>query len=719
MSISQYKGFALSKFQIESIEGILNDENVILSTHTGNGKTLVADFAVNQCFQNGQKVIYTAPIKALSNQKYNQFKREYGEENVGLITGDMVINQDADILVMTTEILRNMMAEDPEKVKDIKFIILDEIHYINDEERGTVWEEIIILKNPNTRIIGLSATIPNIDELCGWIKQIHQEEVRKVFYPKRIVKQKHFYFDKKLGQVSFEEVLKNYQNYMEDYGYVPYRNTHIDFVKYAQTQGILPVLYFVFSRRQCEEKAAELAEVVDLLSGEEKEKLLKLYEQYEKQYPDLDKAKTWKTLKQIGLKGVGFHHAGLLPIIKQFMEMVFENRLCKVLYATETFAVGINYPVKTVCFDSLVKFDGKGFRTLTGSEYLQMAGRAGRRGIDSFGLVFALADYRALSEGELFDPAKVKSEPIKSQFALTYNTVLNLVNRYSEEEIQKIFASSLANYQYMSNIEKHKQKLMELEKAYREQEQNIKKDTKCKLEDMDQCPIFYKHFKCGKSKRQQCEKYLKELVKSKKRIVRKQQRIEKLVENRPEIRFSKDFNKRVQLLTELSYIDENRKLLPKGIVCTKLHVQEILVTELLFNGFFHEASEDVINGVMAGIVCENPKFENVAYSFGMDLTPIYDVVEKIQLKEMELGLEPSAFFTGEICGIMQHWSAGGDFFEITDAAGMPEGDFVSLCRRTVDLLRQLKNAVADDAALQKKLKACMGKIDRDIVKLGL
>lgn len=756
MKILQYKGYDLSEFQTESIEGILNDQSVILSTHTGNGKSLVGDYAVNECFNRNLRVVYTAPIKALSNQKYNQFVKEYGEDSVGLVTGDRVINQNAPILVVTTEILRNMIHESAEKVEDIKFIILDEIHYISNEERGTVWEEVIIFKNKDARIIGLSATIPNIDEICDWISNIHQEDIKKVYYPERIVKQKHFYFDKKLIKASYDQVIKNHNHFKEIMGFVPYRNSHIDFIKYAQNVKILPVLYFVFSRSQCENKAVELSIEVDLLNEEEKDALDRMYIDFEQKYPEIMKSKSWKTLKNITYKGIGFHHAGLLPIIKQFMESVFEQKLCKVLYATETFAVGINFPVKTTCFDSLRKYDGKSFRNLLGSEYLQMAGRAGRRGIDKFGMVFVLVDYKDIENGDFLNIEEVSVEPTKSQFTLSYNTLLNLVRRYSDEEIELFFNKSLANFQYLRSLKQYENELQNLKNQY---ESNGIPNQKCKIEDYDCCPVVYKRnkeklkmyqvmlnnkkiseadkkiiqreidqlkyrvnkkcHKCPHSQKRLCEENIKEQKKKQKAISRKEKLIQREIENRPEIRFKKDFDKKYAVLKNLGYISDDRTLLIRGEICSKLHVQEVLVTELLLNGFFHDTDEDIINGVAAGIVFEDETFACEIYPFKYDLTPVFSIMEVLNKEELSHGLAISNQFLNSVCGIMYSWSSGEDMFEIVEKTKMSEGDFVSLCRRTVDLLKQIRNAVPDDRILKDKLNRCIAKIDRDIVKLGL
>jgi len=759
MDVLTYKGLVLSDFQIDAIKGVQEHKNVILSTHTGNGKTLVADFAVNQCFNAGKRVIYTAPIKALSNQKYNQFSKMYGAENVGLITGDRVINQDAGIIVATTEVLRNMMHEDRERIADIETIILDEIHYLGDKERGTVWEEIIIFKNKEARILGLSATIPNIEDLCSWIREIHDEPVEMVYYPERIVKQQHYYFDKRLGAVKYGGVMSNYLRQKRQYGGVVYKNTHLDFAEYALEQGVLPVLYFTFSRKQCEIYAKELAGRIDMLTKEERDTVRRMIRDYEASYPDIRSSSSWAPLKYTLMRGIGYHHAGLLPIVKQFMEDLFERKLCKFLYATETFAVGINYPVKTVCFDSLRKYDGESFRTLTGSEYLQMAGRAGRRGIDDFGLVYVLADYKSLENGNLPDISQLQAEPIVSKFQITYNTLVNLVSRYSDREIEEFFNKSFSNFQYDNNRKRQEradsinQSLEQLRKNLREYEP----DPDCGIEDVNSCPVVfeqnlrrYNQLKktqyyakkqkadsskidelvetleplvtsccdCDPDRQEACMSRYKKIRKIKKKIRKLERMLKSMEKSSPGHRFKVQYGKMTQVLRRLGYIGENRELLPRGIICSKIHVQEVLVTELIFDGFFHKNSDAVINGVVAGIANENNPLEE-SHKFSFDLSWIYSKLSRIGKEEMNAGLEPSGWFSNNLCGVVAAWTESDDWNDIISEAEIPEGDFVNICRRTTDLLRQIRNACSDDAYLKDKLNRCISRIDKGIVSLGL
>ena len=751
----EYKGLTLSDFQIEAIKDIQNSDNVIVSTHTGNGKTLIADYAVNLCRNEGKQVIYTAPIKALSNQKFTQFKKEFGEEMVGLITGDRVINDKAPILIMTTEILRNMLHEDPYKIDNVKYIIFDEIHYLNDVERGTVWEESIIFKPKDTKIIGLSATIPNIQELCEWIEYIHNQKVDKVFYPERIVKQKHFYFDKRLGPSSKKEIVKAYY---ADEDFSKIRTTHVDFVRFAQQRQILPMLFFIFSRRQCEGKAIELAGEFDFLNSDEKKLMDEIFKRQEAHYPILQGLNSWENIKNIVYNGICYHHAGLLPIIKEVVEELFEKRLIKVLYATETFAVGINYPVKTVCFDSLRKFDGKNFRSLKGSEYLQMSGRAGRRGIDDFGYVYSLVDYKFFDPNEMVDFSTVKSERVESQFKLTYNTILNLASRYTKEQIDEIFRKSLASYQYISTLNvKHKE--LETLKEKLQTFSDINTQNVCKHFNSDVCPIVQERLrinlrdlinlsrkrglskdqiikikreigeiqvklkgtrfkKCSKGDLRKCGSDISELSRIKTTIKKIEKVLVRLTSTSPEKRFSAEYDEKLKLLEQFGYI-KSAELLPRGETCSKIHVQELLVTEMIYEGLFHELDEDKLNAFVAGIVFEDDRSMKSNFSQHFDYSKVNEIIKNVSKKELKLRIEPSATFIESACPIMYEWSHGCSLEDIISNTDLLEGDFVALCRRVMDLFRQVKNAYSDDKSIITKINNCIAKINRDVVELGL
>ena len=450
-----YKGLVLDKFQEEAIEAIELNKSVIVSAPTGSGKTLIADYIIERDFKKGIRVVYTAPIKALSNQKYKEFCRSYGEANVGIITGDVQKNPDALILIMTTEIYRNMVLINDPALQEISYVIFDEIHFINDIERGYVWEESLIFSKPHIRVLCLSATIPNTEEFAHWIEAISNHEVAVVKHTERPVPLHVNFFDAELGITKLKKLkdvidIPSYNRVMgkrqKEKQAVP---SHVDLIR--DMQHNLPCMFFSFSRAGCEKKALELYrknlfEANSEISTFVRNKLADVN-------PDLHRLNSVKMLRQLLPFGIGFHHAGILPLLKEIVEELFEKGLIKVLYTTETFAVGVNMPAKSVCFESLRKFDGVSFRLMNSKEYFQIAGRAGRRGIDKEGFVYIMV------ERKFFDGHKVQKIiqsdvlPILSQFRLSVNTVLNLILQHSSKEIDFILCKNFHSFQkYGSNF---------------------------------------------------------------------------------------------------------------------------------------------------------------------------------------------------------------------------------------------------------------------------
>ena len=392
----KFKNFILDKFQEDSINAIEKRHSVVVSAPTGSGKTLIADYIIEKHQNDTHKIIYTAPIKALSNQKYKDFSKEYGEDKVGLMTGDIVINPTAKIVVMTTEIYRNMVISKDESIKNVAHVIFDEIHYINDIERGYVWEESIIYSPESVRFLCLSATIPNAREFSDWIQAIKNHPVDTVVASKRNVPLQHSFYDQELGITTLEKIkaaknIPNYQDVFRKKGkkrkIIFPKPNHIDLIK-ELGEDKLPCLYFSFSRKSCQMKAQELARQNLFKRNPQISQFL--HSKLSEAPSDINKLKSTKLLKETLPQGIAFHHAGLLPIAKEIVEELFGQGLIKVLYTTETFAVGINMPAKTVCFDSLRKYDGISFRYLNTKEYFQIAGRAGRRGIDKVGYVVSV-----------------------------------------------------------------------------------------------------------------------------------------------------------------------------------------------------------------------------------------------------------------------------------------------------------------------------------------
>ncbi|NQU78571.1 DEAD/DEAH box helicase [Candidatus Woesearchaeota archaeon] len=454
----EFQGFTLDRFQEESIEAVEKGNSVLVSSPTGSGKTLIADYIIDKYINMNKRVIYTAPIKALSNQKFKDFKEQYGEDKIGLITGDLVLNPEGQVLIMTTEVYRNMAIINDPVLDTVSYCIMDEIHFISDEERGYIWEESIMFSPAHIRFLFLSATIPNSDEFAAWVKKIKNHDVAVILHHKRPVPLERKFYDSELGITTLDMIgeKKNLDKY-PDYGHARrgrHRSPRIAKPDYKELvrdiKDKLPCIYFVFSRVKTQEYAVDLSRNQDFINPEERKEIIRISgEEFRKISKEVIKLKSVTDLRQCLPRGIAFHNAGMLPDIKHVVEKLFAAGLIKVLFATETFAVGINMPAKTVCFDSLRKYTGTGFRWLTSKEYFQISGRAGRRGIDKKGLSIAVIHRPSAELDKIGEFTSRDVLPLKSQFQLTYNTALNMIHRHNEEEIRQILMMNLFTFQML------------------------------------------------------------------------------------------------------------------------------------------------------------------------------------------------------------------------------------------------------------------------------
>ncbi len=426
----QYGGLTLDPFQERAIAAIGRGESVIVAAPTGAGKTLVAEYAIEQALRRGRQIVYTAPIKALSNQKFRDFSAKYPDK-IGILTGDVSINYSAPCLIMTTEIFRNTLLEDPDRLANVEFAIFDEFHYIHDIERGTVWEESIIFAPPGVRFVCLSATMPNIAELADWMREVRDAPVEVIVEESRPVPLDHALWADGYGIHS----LASLERLMDDLArgrHVP-RRPHFGSEALLDTivaECRLPVLYFCFNRRLCEARAEANARRA-LLTAEEAGRVARMFDELCERF-DVASEPSAVLMGELVRRGVAFHHAGILPTLKEVVERLFTSGLIKMLFATETFALGVNMPAQTVVLDSIEKFHGTHFGYLRAREYQQMAGRAGRRGMDTRGYVYARVD----TDEARFDAVKrvVAGPPerIESQFNLSYAAILGLYGRWGE-----------------------------------------------------------------------------------------------------------------------------------------------------------------------------------------------------------------------------------------------------------------------------------------------
>ena len=525
--IFQTYPFELSAFQKHAINAIENGKHVLITAHTGSGKTLPAAYAIQKFCKLGKKVIYTSPIKALSNQKFNEFTKKFPEISFGIITGDIKFNPEADCVIMTTEILRNNLfnkktceqgIEQPLQFEmdienELACVIFDEIHYINDKERGKIWEETIMMLPENVLIVMLSATINKSENFAKWIEDIKQQEVYLASTNKRIVPLTHYsyltlrnklterygknnnFIDTKLNQLiplkkpggffleeNFFPISKNEKFFEKNNIFVNKEFVLNNITKYLKEHNLLPAICFVFSRRKTEEFANKISlslndsRLMNIIPKECKKLLINKIPNW-KEYVKLPE---FEQLVQLLQKGIAVHHSGVIPVFKEIIEIMFERGYVKLLFATETFAVGVNMPTKTVLFTGLKKFDGNKFRFLLPHEYTQMAGRAGRRGLDKKGTVIHLNNmFQIPTCVEYKNILCGLSQTITSKFQINFNLILNLIanNKTDFDSFINLSMMKISVENEKENIIKHIQVLQE------------RHDTKIELLEFCRTPV--------------------------------------------------------------------------------------------------------------------------------------------------------------------------------------------------------------------------------------
>ncbi|CAI4047342.1 hypothetical protein N7582_004061 [Saccharomyces uvarum] len=501
--------FELDTFQKEAVYHLEQGDSVFVAAHTSAGKTVVAEYAIAMAHRNMTKTIYTSPIKALSNQKFRDFKETFNDVDIGLITGDVQINPDANCLIMTTEILRSMLYRGADLIRDVEFVIFDEVHYVNDQDRGVVWEEVIIMLPQHVKFILLSATVPNTYEFANWIGRTKQKNIYVISTPKRPVPLEINIWTKKElipvitpnsefldanfrkhkdilngdsakgappktdngrgnstakggrggtnarggrggrgnstrgGSRGAGAIGSNKRKFFTQDG--PSKKTWPELVNYLRKKELLPMVVFVFSKKRCEEYADWL-EGINFCNNKEKSQIHMFIEKsitrLKKEDRDLPQILKIRSLLE---RGIAVHHGGLLPIVKELIEILFSKGFIKVLFATETFAMGLNLPTRTVVFSSIRKHDGNGLRELTPGEFTQMAGRAGRRGLDSTGTVIVMAYNSPLSITTFKEVTMGVPTRLQSQFRLTYNMILNLLR------IEALRVEEMIKYSFSEN----------------------------------------------------------------------------------------------------------------------------------------------------------------------------------------------------------------------------------------------------------------------------
>jgi superfamily II RNA helicase len=670
--VLEWRGKRLNPFQVQAVEAIRSGHDVLVSAPTGAGKTLVAEYAIGDAVRARRRCIYTAPIKALSNQKYRDFRAD-PEFDVGLMTGDVTIHPTAQVLIMTTEILRNSIFENPEHLAEVEYVVFDEVHYMDDVERGSVWEESLIFAPPSVRFICLSATVPNVRELGEWLSEIRHRRTVVVASTKRPVPLSHHFYTARSGVFELEHLERVKKRELErgppggrhergrrgghgrTRGEAGRRARSGDpralqmapdlepLLDQLQGRDLLPALVFAFSRKDCERLALRHAgrELLDPLEHDRMQGLLdELIEVFQLEDHELP-----TDLLAMARRGIAYHHAGMLPLHKELVERLFTSGLLKLLFTTETFALGINMPARTVVFHSLRKFDGTSFDYMATRDYLQMAGRAGRQGIDREGLVISLLSPRDLVEAPLKRLILGRSEPVESRFRLSFSSLLHLVERLGRGRVSEAWEKSFNQFQHRAGTPK-------------EQEKNRR----------EQARLLDAH---------------------------------------------------LAFLEELGYV-EGDALTPRGKVAKLINGHELELTHLLFGGALENLPAEALAVALVGLVFEERRrgeptyvpakaHGNVRKEIERELTHLrfraaeHGLADRIKLPEWGLTRATMA------------WMGGAAFEELAELCEATPGDIVRHFRMTVQLTRQARRAIDPAWDLTDKLREVQEALNRDVV----
>jgi len=483
--------FELDTFQKQAIIHLENRDSVFVAAHTSAGKTVIAQYAIALSLRHMTKAIYTSPIKALSNQKFRDFREEF--PSVGLVTGDVQIKANADCLIMTTEILRSMLYNGSEVVRDLEWVIFDEVHYINDAERGVVWEEVLIMLPAHVNIVMLSATVPNTKEFGEWVGRTKCKKVYVVSTSKRPVPLEHFLYTgnssktinelflildadknfltagyKKAVEAKKERSSKVSQSFGAKgtrYNVTPQqdKNIWLSVIEMLKKRDKMPAVAFLFSRKRIEELTSQLQSVDLVENKQDRQHIYTFFDQCISRLKGSDrKLPQVIQIRELLRRGIGIHHSGILPILKEVVEMLFQQSYVKILFATETFAMGVNMPARTVIFDTTRKHDGSSFRDLQSGEYIQMAGRAGRRGLDATGTVILLCKGDVPEISDLNKMMLGRVTLLESQFRLTYSMILNLL-RVERLRVEDMIKRSFGEFHTQKDAYSDAEKLKALE----------------------------------------------------------------------------------------------------------------------------------------------------------------------------------------------------------------------------------------------------------------
>jgi len=759
--------FPLDDFQIEGCKALEDGKGVLVAAPTGAGKTIVGEFAAFLAIEQGKKCFYTAPIKALSNQKYQDLKELYGENRVGLLTGDTSINSEAPLVVMTTEVLRNMIYSKSHTLKDLGFVVMDEVHYLADKFRGAVWEEILIHLPETIQVASLSATVSNAEEFGDWLNEVRGSTEVIVSEIRPVPLYQHVLFGNQLldlflatGKIN-PEIIRlekdSYQQVKIKYGASNKTNQRnwresdknspklrqldrADVIEKLAREGLLPAITFIFSRNACQAAVHQcLAAGIRLTNAEERSQIREIVFRATKNIPEED-------LMVLGFhewlealeRGIAAHHAGLLPSFKETVEELFQLGLVKCVFATETLALGINMPARTVVLEKLSKWNGESHVSISPGEFTQLTGRAGRRGIDIEGNAVILWN-KDVDSSSVAGLASTRTYPLKSSFKPTYNMTINLISQFGAERARTSLESSFAQYQADKAVVGLAKQIKRNESAM----SGLINDMECHLGDFEeywQIRADMKELEKSMSKQKKSKALLleEEIISLRKSLrahpshgcadrelhARFAERVGRLrweskgladrMSNRTDV-IAKRFDRVQIMLEKYGYLDQG-VITKWGLILAKIYGEtDLLIAEMIRLGAFDELSASEIVSVLSALVYEARRDESPKIPHGAVQNTLAQLIARwkvIHEDEEDVGLEAMREPDFGFCMASYRWASGHSLSAILKGTELTVGDFVRSMKQIIDLLRQI--AIASPH-LEGVARDALARVDRGII----
>ncbi|MCO7203102.1 DEAD/DEAH box helicase [Microbacterium sp. CnD16-F] len=794
-SFASLQRFDLDPFQIEGCHALEEGRSVLVAAPTGAGKTIVGEFAIHLAMREpGDKAFYTTPMKALSNQKFRELQEVYGEGEVGLLTGDTNINGNARVVVMTTEVLRNMLYADSPALRGLRYVVMDEVHYLADRFRGPVWEEVILHLPPAVRLVSLSATVSNAEEFGDWLDTVRGDTAVIVSETRPVPLEQHVLvrgdllplFDDRAGvataQVNQEltrirspkgALYENNRRAMEyrSRGDQERRRPHrggkrpvrpstamrierMDRPQVVELLGrsnLLPAIFFIFSRVGCDAAVQQVRRAgVRLTDTAERDEIRWIIDERMRalQDEDLGVLGYWEWRDNLE-RGIASHHAGLLPAFKEVVEELFQRKLVKVVFATETLALGINMPARTVVLEKLEKFNGEARVAITSGEYTQLTGRAGRRGIDVEG-------HAVVQWTESLDPQAVaalasrRTYPLNSSFRPTYNMAVNLIDQFGRPRAREILESSFAQFQADRAVVGLARQVKEAEASLAGYEKSMTCDRGDFAEysgirrDLSDAEKLNRADRTAPARiRQQRQNEIQSLRRRMQRhpchgcpdrenharwaerywkLRRRTDRTRRDIETRTGT-VARIFDRIIDVLAELDYValddDGAATLTAAGRTMRRIYGErDLLVAESLRRGLWRELDPAGLAALACCLVYEPRRDEAGEYRlprgpFREALTKTQDLWSRLDDLEQAHHLPGTEAIATGLAQAMNSWARGASLDVVLTEADMAAGDFVRWTKQTIDLLDQL--SIVADADVATTARRALDAVRRGIV----